>query len=124
MNSRVIDGQNLNPWINNLIWCRSFVTTGGFGRERINGSAHVYGFERTGGTKALVFLNSNQGAAESIAFPTSIPSGTVLQDYTGHSFNPVTVASGSVTLTVPANLGASRWQSPIPPSRRASTAFT
>jgi alpha-amylase len=98
-----IGGQNLQHWINNLIWCHQFVTTGGFGREQVNSSSHVYAFERTGGGKALIFLNSDWTSAETITFTTDIPNGTVLQDYTGHSFTPVTVSGGKVNVTVPTN---------------------
>jgi alpha-amylase len=99
-----ISGQTLQYWLNNLIWCHQFVTTGGFGKEQLSSNGHVYGFERTGGSKALVFLNSDWTAAEAITFNTDIPNGTVLQDYTGHSFTPVTVSGGHVNLFVPANV--------------------
>jgi hypothetical protein len=102
--SFAISGQDLQYWINNLIWCHQFVTTGGFGKEQLNSTSHVYGFERTGGGKALVFLNSDWNNAESITFNTDIPNGTVLRDYTGHSFTPVTVSGGQVNVIVPANV--------------------
>jgi alpha-amylase len=99
-----IAGQELQYWINNLIWCRQFVAIGGFGNEQVNSSSHVYAFERTGGGKALVFLNSDWSTAETITVTTDIPNGTALQDYTGHSFAPVTVSAGKINATVPANV--------------------
>ncbi|RCH53882.1 hypothetical protein DJ568_15185 [Mucilaginibacter hurinus] len=99
----MIGKKTLNQHLNKLIWCHNFITTGGLTNEQVAGNGYVYAFQKTGGSQAMVFLNSDQQNDISVTVNTTIPNGTVLTDYTDHDAN-ATVTNGQITVKVPANI--------------------
>ncbi|MEO6149337.1 MAG: hypothetical protein ABIP28_04210 [Mucilaginibacter sp.] len=100
--STIIGKKSLNQHLNKLIWCHNFITTGGLTNEQVSENGYVYAYQKTGGSQAMVFLNSDQQNDNTITVNTTIPNGTVLVDYTDHAVKAI-VKNGQLTVTVPAN---------------------
>ncbi len=120
--STKIGGKTLKEHLDQLIWCHSFVTTGGLRNEQVSANGYVYAYEKTGGSGAnssdtdgsisgsggessggaMVFLNSDRENEQEVTVRTGIPDNTLLVDYTDQGIS-VVVRDGRITVKVPAN---------------------
>ena len=96
-------GAGMQSSINTLIWIHEKVASGGVTTR--SSSSQVYAYERTGGSHLLVGLNADTGAAHTVTCATGFGSGKLLHDYTGHSPDVTTDASGNAVITIPVNNG-------------------
>jgi len=92
----------LKPQIDNLIWIHEKLAAGGT-QQRWK-DFNVFAYERMDDPHLLVGLNNDPEAQRTINVATGFGANVTLHDYTGHGANVVTDGSGSVTITIPANI--------------------
>ena len=92
----------LKPIIDNLVWIHEKLA---FGTTQQRYKDHdVYCYERQTYPNLLTGLNNNGSTSRTITVQTGFGNNVPLHDYTGHSGDVTTNGSGSVTITIPANV--------------------
>ncbi len=92
----------LKPVIDNLMWIHEKLA-GGATQQRWK-SHDVFCYERQSYPNLLTALNSNGSTKQTITVQTGFGNNVALHDYSGHAGDVITNGSGSVTITIPANV--------------------
>ena len=92
----------LKSVIDNLVWIHEKLA-GGTTQQRWK-DHDVFCYERQAYPNLLTGLNNNGSTARTITVQTGFGNNVPLHDYTGHAGDVYTSGSGSVTLTIPANV--------------------
>ena len=92
----------LKPVIDPLIWIHEKLA---FGSTQQRWKDHdVFCYERQSYPNLITGLNNNGSTARTITVQTGFGNNVALHDYTGHGGDVTTNGSGSVTITIPANV--------------------